>query len=218
MSDSIVTFDAKAIRGKLKEEAGNLVGADRYECTASREAYHAGHYERGLTTTSGQVTLRMPKLTGMCFSAAIIERYKRRKTSVEEAMINMCLVGASTRRIKDISKTLCGSSMSAAAVSNLNDKTFKSVEEWRSRLLTCRSLYVFINGIYLKRSWGGSYENASIMVAIGARDDVHREIAGAYEGYTESSKCWRERRWLKARSLSGAIIGDNTSAMTGAIA
>ena len=108
MSDPIVSFDEAAMRGELRElvrrtvedtlnalleeEADDLIGADRYERTAGREAYRAGHYERGLTTTSGQVTLRMPKLKGMRFATAIIERYKRRETSVEEAMIEMYLV------------------------------------------------------------------------------------------------------------------------------
>lgn len=103
MSDPIVSFDEAAMRGELRElvrrtvedtlnalleeEADDLIGADRYERTAGREAYRAGHYERGLTTTSGQVTLRMPKLKGMRFATAIIERYKRRETSVEEAMM-----------------------------------------------------------------------------------------------------------------------------------
>ncbi len=89
MSDPIVTFDEKAVRGELRklvrrtvedtlntfleEEADNPIGADRYERTANREAYRAGHYERGLTTTSGQVTLKMPKLKGVRFATAIIE-------------------------------------------------------------------------------------------------------------------------------------------------
>ncbi len=76
--DPIVSFDEAAMRGELKElvrqtvedtlnalleeEADDLIGADRYERTADREAYRAGHYERGLTTTSGRVILKMPKL------------------------------------------------------------------------------------------------------------------------------------------------------------
>ena len=146
MSDPIVTFDEAAMRGELKElvrrtvedtlnalleeEADDLIGADRYERTADREAYRAGHYERGLTTTSGQVTHKMPKLKGMRFATAIIERYKRRETSVEEAMIEMYLAGVSTRRIEDVSEILWGSSVSAATVSNLNERAFEAVEEW----------------------------------------------------------------------------------------
>lgn len=109
MSDPIVTFDEDAIKGELRElvrstventlnalleeEIDDLIGADRYERTADREAYRAGHYEDDLTTTSGQVVLNMPKLKGMRFATAIVERYKRRETSVEEAMIEMYLAG-----------------------------------------------------------------------------------------------------------------------------
>ena len=194
MSDPIVTFDEAAMRGELnelvrrtvedtlnallEEEADDLIEADRYERTVEREAYRAGHYERGLTTTSGQITLKMPKLKGMRFATAIIERYKRRETSVEEAMIEMYLAGVSTRRIEDVSEILWGASVSAATVSNLNDKAFEAVEEWRSRPLIRSYPYVFVDGIYLKRSWGGSFENVAVMVAIGVND----------EGYEISSR------------------------------
>lgn len=237
MSDPIVTLDEEAVRDELKElvrrtvedtlnalleeEADDLIGAERYERTAERDAYRAGHYERGLTTTSGQVTLKMPKLKGMRFATAIIDRYKRCETSVEEAMVEMYLAGVSTRRIEDVSEILWGSSVSAATVSNLSDKAFESVEQWRSRPLTHDYPYVFIGGIYLKRSWGGSYENVAVMVAIGVNDDGYREVIGADEGSTESAECRRDfLSWLKGRGLSGVrmITGDKAAAMTSAIA
>lgn len=123
------------LNGLLEAEADELVGAERHGRTAGREAYRAGHYDRGLTTSSGEVTIRMPKLKGARFTTAIIERYRRRESSVEEAMIEMYLAGVSTRRIEDVSEILWGSSVSAATVSNLNEKAFASVEEWRNRPL-----------------------------------------------------------------------------------
>lgn len=108
------------LNGLLEAEADELVGAERYERTAEREAYRAGHYDRGLTTSSGEVTIHMPKLKAARFTTAIIERCRRRETSVEEAMIEMYLAGVSTRRIEDVSEILWGSSVSAATVSNLN--------------------------------------------------------------------------------------------------
>ena len=85
----------ETINAMLDEEADRLVGAGPYERTDERAAYRAGHYERGFTTTSGQVTLRMPKLKGLRFATAVVERYKRRETSVEEAIIEMyCLCQA----------------------------------------------------------------------------------------------------------------------------
>ena len=149
MSNPIVSFDEEAVKSELRElvrktieetinamldeEADQLVGAGPYERTDERAAYRAGHYKRGFTTTSGQVTLKMPKLKGMRFATAVIERYKRRETSVEEAVIEMRLAGVSTRRIEDVSEILWGAGVSAGTVSNLNDKAFKAVEEWRCR-------------------------------------------------------------------------------------
>ena len=68
------------LNGLLCEEAGDLVGAKRYERTAEREAYRSGHYERRLTATADEVTLRIPKLKGMRATASIIERYRMRET------------------------------------------------------------------------------------------------------------------------------------------
>ena len=237
MSAPIVTVDHEAIKADLSElvrktvedalnallaqEADDLIGAGRYERTAEREAYRAGHYDRGLTTTSGEVTIHMPKLKGMRFATAIIERYKRRETSVEEAMIEMYLAGVSTRRIEDVSEILWGASVSAGTVSNLNDKAFAAVEEWRCRPLTCEYPYVYIDGIYLKRSWGGSFENVAVMMAIGVNEDGYREVIGAAEGFTESKECWTEfLSWLKSRGLRGVrmFTGDKAAAMTGSIA
>ena len=227
MSNPIVSFDEEAVKSELRElvrktieetinamldeEADQLVGAGPCERTD----------ERGFTTTSGWVTLKMPKLKGMRFATAVIERYKRRETSVEEAIIEMYLAGVSTRRIEDVSEVLWGAGVSAGTVSNLNDKAFKAVEEWRCRPLTCAHPYVYIDGIYLKRSWGGSYENVAGMVAIGVNEDGYREAIGYAEGFTESSECWRDfLSWLKSRGLRGVrmFVGDKAAGMVGSIA
>ena len=209
------------LNGLLEEEAGDLVGAERYERTADREAYRAGHYERKLATTSGEVTIRMPKLKGMRFTTAIIEHYRRRETSVEEPMIEMYLAGVSTRHIEDVGEILWGSSASASTVSNLNEKAFEAVEAWRNHPLERAYPYVYVDGIYLKRSWEGSHENVAVMVAIGVNDDGYREVIGAAEGFTESAECWREfLSWLRSRGLRGVrmFTGDKAAGMVGSIA
>ena len=173
MPEPVVTFSEETLKsdlrelvrrtvgdtlsGLLEEEAGDLVGAERHGRTAEREAYRAGRCERGLATSSGEVTIRMPRLEGMRFTTAVIERHRRRETSVEEAMIEMCLAGVSTRRIEDVSETLWGSSVSASTVSKLNERAFASVEEWRNRPLDRAHPYACVDGIRLKRSWGGSH-------------------------------------------------------------
>ena len=237
MSNPIVSFDEEAVKSELRElvrktieetinamldeEADQLVGADPYERTDERAAYRAGHYERGFTTTSGQVTLKMPKLKEMRFATAVIERCKRRETSVEEAIIEMYLAGVSTRRIEDVGEIPWGAGVSAGTVSNLNDRAFKAVDEWRCRPLACAYPYVYVDGIYLKRSWGGSYENVAMMAAIGVNEDGYREVIGCVEGFTESKERWRGfLSWLKSRELRGArmFVGDKAAGMVGSIA
>lgn len=209
------------LNGLLEAEADDLVGAGRHGRTAEREAYRAGHYDRGLTTSSGEVTIHMPKLKGARLATAAIERHRRRESSVEEAMIEMYLAGVSTRRIEDVSEILWGSSVSAATVSNLNEKALASVEEWRNRPPGRAYPYACVDGIYLKRSWGGAYENVAVMIAIGAGDDGYREVIGAAEGLAESSECWRDfLSWLRSRGLRGVrmVVGDKAAGMVGSIA
>ena len=99
----------------------------------------------------------MPKLKGIQFETAIIERYKRRECSVEEALIEMYLAGVSVRRVEDITEMLWGTKVSSGTISNLNQKAYKHIEEWRQCPLTGEYLYVYVDGIYLKRCWGGGF-------------------------------------------------------------
>ena len=236
MSANIVSVDEESLRNDIKnlvrttveetlnalldEEASELVGAERYERTAGREAYRSGHYTRRLVTGAGEVELSVPKLRGATFQTAVIERYRRRETSVEEAIVEMYLAGVSTRRIEDVSELLWGAPVSSGTVSNLNERAFASIETWRQRPLEGGYPYVFVDGIYLKRSWGGSYENVAVLVAIGVNSAGDREVIGCSEGYTESAESWREFfSWLKGRGLSGVrlVTGDKCAGMLGAL-
>lgn len=102
--------------------------------------------------TSGEVIIRMPKFKGMRFITVVIESCWCRETSVEEAIVETCLAGVSTRRIEDVLEILRGSSVSASAVSNLNEKAFGTVESWRNGSLERACPYVYVDGMYLKRS------------------------------------------------------------------
>ncbi len=91
------------VRGTVEEtlldaEADRLCGAGRYERSEARQDTRAGSYERTLHTKAGDVSLKIPKLRRQTFETAIIERYRRRESSVEEALIEMSLAGVSVRR------------------------------------------------------------------------------------------------------------------------
>nr|ACN23814.1 transposase [Clostridium sp. enrichment culture clone 7-14] len=191
--------------------------------SAARNAkgYRSGHYSRNLTTTSGDVTLQVPKLKGISFETAIIERYRRRESSVKEALIEIYLAGVSVRRVEDTTEALWGSKVSPATISELNKKAYVHIEEWRNRPLQGgRYPYVYVDGIYLRRNWGSEFENVSILVAIAVNEEGYREVLGAAEGMKEGKASWVEFfKWLKSRGLEGVqlIVGDKCLGMLEAV-
>jgi transposase-like protein len=195
----------------LETEARALCNAGRYERSEARKNDRAGHYKRKLHTVAGEIELNVPKLRYAKFETAIIERYKRRESSVEEAMIQMYLAGVSVRRVEDITEALWGTRVSPATVSEMNKKIYSQIELWRNRPLTGKYVYVYLDGIYLKRSWGGEVRNIAVLVAVGVDEHGFREILGICEGIKEDQESWRNfLRHLKQRGLTGVqlVISD----------
>lgn len=237
MSKNIVQLNEEVIKSELKDlvrgsveetlnelleaEADRLTQAARYERNEQRQGYRSGHYDRNLTTTAGNVKLHVPRLKGVAFETAIIERYRRRESSVEEALIEMYLAGVSVRRVEDITEALWGSKVSASTISELNKKAYVHIEEWRERPLSGgRYPYVYVDGIYLRRNWGGEFENIAILVAIAVNEDGYREVLGAAEGMKEDKASWVEFfQWLRGRGLNGVqlIVGDKCLGMLEAV-
>lgn len=209
MSGNIIQLNEDLIKNNLKDlvrdsveetlnalldhEANELVNAEKYERSGDRKGYRSGHYDRNFTTTSGDITLHVPKLKGIQFETAIIERYRRRECSVEEALIEMHLAGVSVRRVEDITEAL-----------------------WGTKPLSGDYPYVYVDGVFLKRSRGGEVRNVSILVAIGVDHDGYREVIGAAEGMKEDKESWKNFFIdLKKRGLIGVrlIIGDKCLGM-----
>ena len=115
MSKEIIQFDQAMFESKLDRmvrekveqivnrmldaEADEIANASRYERTGGRKAYRAGHYDRRVTAKAGSLNLRIPKLKGEAFRSQVVERYRRRESSVEEALMEMYMAGVSTRRV-----------------------------------------------------------------------------------------------------------------------
>ena len=95
--------------------------------------YPGWQLPRTLQTSAGGINLKVPKLRRQTFETAIIERYRRRESSVEEALIEMYLAGISVRRVEDITEALWGTRVSPSTVSNLNKKIYVKIEAWRNR-------------------------------------------------------------------------------------
>ena len=121
----------QTLNALLDAEADELCGAKRYQRSADRVDTRAGSYPRALHTTAGEVTLKVPRLRSLPFETQIIERYRRRQSSVEEALVEMYLAGVSVRRVEDITEALWGTRVSASTVSELNQKIYVQIDAWR---------------------------------------------------------------------------------------
>ena len=222
-SDKIIHLNEDAVRNHLGQivrstveqtlnemldaEADRLCNAEKYQRNEARTDTRAGHYQRKLQTGAGEVTLKVPKLRQQTFETAIIERYRRREASVEEALIEMYLAGVSVRRVEDITEALWGTKVSPGTISNLNKKVYAKIEEWRTQTIEGEFPYVYLDGIVLKRSWAGDVSNVSVLVAIGVNSDGYRKILGVVEGHKEDKAGWSGfLRHLKERGLRGVRL------------
>lgn len=195
----------------LDKEAQELCNAARYERTEGRKDSRAGYYKRKLHSLAGQVELKVPKLRHATFETAIIERYRRRESSVEEALMEMYLAGVSVRRVEDITEALWGMRVSAGTVSQLNAKMYERIESWRNEPIKGEYPYLYLDGICLKRTWGGEVRNVSVLVAVGVGLDGYRDILGVVEGGKEDKDSWAGfLRHLTERGLKGVqlVISD----------
>ena len=210
----------ETLNAMLDAEADEITGAARYERSGDRKAYRAGHYERNLTVKAGTMTLKVPKLKGALFESAVIERYRRREESVEEALIDMYLAGVSTRQVDDVSQLLWGDRMPSQTLSDKLKKVYADIDEWRGRPLEQDYPYLFMDGVWHKRCWGGSVENVSILVAVGVGMDGRREVLSVAEGMKEDSESWREFiKGMLARGLKGVrlVTGDRCAGLVAAV-
>ena len=208
------------LNAMLDAEADEIANAARYERNGERRAYRAGHYGRRLTAKAGRLELKVPKLKGAVFESAVIERYRRREESVEEALIDMYLAGVSTRQVDDISQLLWGDRMPSQTLSDKLKKVYGDIDAWRTRPLEDEYPYVFVDGVWHKRSWGGSVENVSILVAIGINREGHREVIGVTEGMKEDRASWEQFfRGMIERGLKGVrlVVGDRCAGLVSTV-
>ena len=197
----------QTLNALLDAEADRLCNAERYARSPDRQDTRAGSYERKLQTKAGEVNLKVPRLRKLPLETSIIERYRRRESSVEEALVEMYLAGVSMRRVEDITEALWGTRASASTVSELAQKVYGQIEQWLARPITGEHAYVYLDGIWLKRSWGGEVKNVAVLIAIGVDAEGFRQVLGVAEGAKEDAESWRSfLRQLKERGLSGVKL------------
>ncbi|MGI9424505.1 MAG: IS256 family transposase [Hyphomicrobiaceae bacterium] len=131
----------------------------------------------------------------------------RRRSQRARSSSFLYLAGVSVRRVEDIPQALWGTCVSPSTVSELNNKIYARIEEWRNAPIEAAHPYVYLDGIVMKRTWAGEVGNVSLLVAIGINADGYRDILGICEGAKEDKAGWSSfLKHLKGRGLKGVEL------------
>ncbi len=192
----------RVLQELLEAEMSEHIGAAPHERTNARKGYRNGYKPRTLRTRVGILNLLVPQDREGTFSTRLFCRYQRNEKALVLALMEMYVEGVSTRKVKEITEELCGTSFSKSLVSSLAGSLDSELEAWRKRRLEEAYPYLFVDARYEKVRVDGRVVSQGVLVVSGVRDDGFREILGVEVANTESEAAYHELfRSLKARGL-----------------
>jgi transposase-like protein len=206
----------------IDAEASAFIGAGLFERTPARTTQRNGSRARTLTTTAGDLELRIPKLRAGSFFPSLLERRRRVDQALFAVVMEAYVHGVSTRKVDDLVKALgADTGISKSEVSRICANLDEDVAAFRDRPLTDTTYpYVFLDATYCKARVGRRVVSQAVVVAVGVAADGRREVLGFEVGDTESQPFWTTfLRSLRARGLSGVklVISDAHTGLIAAI-
>lgn len=206
----------------IDAEAAAFIGAAPYQRTEARTTQRNGSRMRNLTTTAGELDLRIAKLRAGSFFPSLLERGRRIDQALFAVVMEAYVHGVSTRKVDDLVKALgADTGISKSEVSRICADLDEDVAAFRDRPLSDQAYpYVSLDATYCKARVGRRVVSQAIVVAVGVAADGRREVLGFDVGDTESQPFWTEfLRSLKARGLGGVqlVISDAHTGLIAAI-
>ena len=197
-----------ALQDILETEMTEHVGAERHERTDARTGQRNGYKPRTLTTRVGTMTLMVPQDRDGSFSTKLFARYQRVEKALVLALMEMYIVGVSTRKVARVTEELCGTTFSKSTVSALCGRLDAELRAWRTHCLSDHAWpYLFVDARYEKVRRGGRVVSQGVLIAYGVRDDGFRQIVAVECADTESEATYHTLfADLKVRGLSGVVL------------
>jgi transposase-like protein len=206
----------------IEAELTSLIGAQPHQRTDTRTAQRNGHRPRTISTTAGDLELKIPRLRAGSFFPSLLERRRRVDQSLFAVIMEAYLHGTSTRKVDDLVKALgADSGISKSEVSRICADLDTEVAAFRDRSLAQTPFpYVFLDATYCKARVNHRVVSQAVVVATGVAADGHREVLGFDVGDSEDGAFWTAfLRSLKARGLHGVqlVISDAHAGLKTAI-
>jgi len=196
----------------LTVEFEDKIQAAPYERTEARQGYRNGSYPRKIKTRVGTIELDVIRDRDGIFSTELFKRYQRSEQAFVLSMVEMYIQGVSTRRVKKITETLCGTSISKSTVSSLTQRIDESISKWRNRKLTEDYPYLVVDARYEDIRKDGVVMSQAVLIVVGINSKGKREILSVDIGNSENEQEWSGVfARLKARGLSGVkyVVSDD---------
>jgi transposase-like protein len=191
----------------LMAESTAQLKAEPYERSEERTDSRNGTRERDLKTRIGRITLTVPRHRNVPFKTLVFENYSRSEAALIASMAEMVVNGVATRKVGRIMETLCGTSYSKSAVSDVCKDLDKKVGEFRERPLTGNYPFLTVDATYFKVRVNHRIISRAFMIAYGTNQEGHREILGFGVYDNESKPTWNAfLQSLKDRGLKGLLM------------
>ncbi len=212
----------RVLQGLLEAEMTEHIGALPYERSAARAGHRNGYKPRTLRTRVGTLNLLVPQDREGTFSTRLFARYQRNEKALVLALMEMYVEGVSTRKVKEVTEELCGTTFSKSLISTLASSLDSELSAWRERRLEAKAYpYLFVDARYEKVRVDGRVVSQGVLLVSGVREDGFREILAVEVADTESEATYQELfRSLKGRGLSGVelVVSDDHGGLKAAIA
>ena len=194
-----------ALNQLLQAEMTEHLQAAPKERTDKRRGYRNGSYRRGLTTRVGTLELEVPRDRAGTFQTELFERYGRSEKALVLTFMDMYVSGVSTRKVKRITRTLCGRAFSKSTVSKLCQDLDAQVRAWAERPLDEQAFpFLLADAIQVKVRREGAVRATTVLLAIGINEAGYREILGLEVVFGETGEAWQGFfRSLRERGLRG---------------
>ena len=191
----------------LQAESAEKLKAEPYERSAERTDSRNGSRDRDLNTRVGRITLQVPRHRNVPFKTLVFENYSRSEAALVAGMAEMVVNGVSTRKVSRVMETLCGTSFSKSAVSDVCKDLDKAVKEFRTRPLEGDYPFLTVDATYFKVRENSRVISKAFMIAYGTNAEGHREILGFGVYANESGATWTDfLLGLKKRGLTGLLM------------
>jgi putative transposase len=211
----------RVVQQILEAEMTEHIGAAPYERAQGRTGHRNGHKPRMLRTRVGTLNLLVPQDREGTFSTRLFSRYQRNEKALCLALMEMYVEGVSTRKVKEVTEALCGTSFSKSLVSELAGSLDSELKAWRNRPLEAKSYpYLFVDARYEKVRVDHRIVTQGVLIVSGVGEDGFREILAVEVADTESEATYHEVfRSLKRRGLSGVelVVSDDHEGLKNAI-